>query len=900
MTPARAPIAYDHAAGSRAVAACAPPADWAEVVAGAAGSAPFLAALFAREADWLSDVWTADPGATLDRLLADLRGRGGDPRTPLRVAKRRVAALVALADLGGAWDTMAVCAALTRFADLAVAECLSFGLARAKGVPDEPGLVAFAMGKMGAGELNYSSDVDLILLFDQDRHAPRDYATVRAVLIRAARMATAALSEVTADGYVFRTDLRLRPDPASTPVVQTMEAAERYYEAVGRTWERAAWIKARPCAGDVAAGARTVAALRPFVWRRHLDFAAVQDAHDMRLAIREARGMGQAWDVPGHDVKLGQGGIREIEFYAQTRQLIAGGRDPSLRDPTTLGALDALVGTGWVERDDAMALARCYRRLRDVEHRIQMTRDAQTHRIPDRPADLDRLARLDGTADTAAFVAGLRADLRSVEAIVDPFFRPASAPASAPAADPAWAAPTIARWASYPALRSERARRTFARLQGRILAMLSDGGRREEALAAFDGFLRGLPAGAQLFALFESNPNLLVLVVDICATAPDLARFLGGNAVVLDAVLDGTFFAPLDAPAPPDLPPEFEPAMDVLRRWHRERHFRIGVHLLRRLATPREGAAAYAALAEATVGAALTVAFAETARRYGRVAGLRVCVLAMGSLGAAWLSPRSDLDLVVIHEGGEGVSDGPRALGPGQWAARLTQTLITVLSARTGAGRLYEVDMRLRPSGRQGPVAVTRASWSAYQSREAWVWEHLALSRARPVAGDAALRAAVEADRGTLLRESRFDCDAVIAGCAEMIGRLRSARPAGHGIAVRAGPGRIQEIELVAQAHALIGAVSATGTAEQLAVAGWLTPDARASLTEAHVLLARVSIMTRLMTAAEPPVLEGATGPAVLAATAGLSDADAVARACDVAAGRAADAIGSALAGHWA
>ena len=893
MTPTRAPIAHDPEAGARAIAACAPPADWAEVVAGAGGSSPHLAALLAREADWMSDVWAADPAAVLDDLV-EAAAAEGDPKTLLRVAKRRAALLVALADLGGVWDTMTVCDALTRFADAAVARCLSFALARQKGLPAEPGLAAFAMGKMGAGELNYSSDVDLVLLCDQDRYGPGRYAEARAAMIRAARLACGLLSDITPDGYVFRTDLRLRPDPASTPIVQSMEAAERYYEAVGRTWERAAWIKARSCAGDDRAAARFLGALRPFVWRRHLDFAAVQDAHDMRLAIRDAKGMRGAWDVPGHDLKLGQGGIREIEFFAQTRQLIAGGRDPALRARDTLGALDALRAAGWVEPDAATTLTRVYRRLRDVEHRLQMVRDEQTHRMPDRPDEIARVAHLSGEADPDAFAAALRADLRAVEAITDPFFRPDEPPATAVPSDDQRAA--VARWPTYPALRTARARATFERLRPGLLARLGASARPDEALAAFDGFLRGLPAGAQLFALFEANPRLVDLVVDICATAPDLARHLASNAAVLDAVLDGSFFAPLGDATPPPLADGYERAIDDLRRWHREEHFRIGVHLLRRLADPDEVARAYAGLAATTVRAALAIAEDETARRYGRVRGMRTCVLAMGSLGAGRLTPRSDLDLVVIHDGGEGPSSGRRALAAPHWAARLTQALVTTLSARTGAGRLYEVDMRLRPSGRQGPVAVALPAWRAYQASDSWLWEHLALTRARAVAGDGATCEAVEAARRGVIAGGRFDAAAVRRGCVETIDRLRAARPGGAGIAVRSGPGRLQEVELMAQAHALSGRRGARDVTGQLDGPGVLDETDRQALAEVHAVLSTVSTCVRLLTASDPPALDGG-GSAFLAEATGHPDLAAVARACDAAAARAADVIARARGG---
>ncbi|UWQ20598.1 glutamine-synthetase adenylyltransferase [Jannaschia sp. W003] len=888
MRPTRAPIPFDPDAGARGVAVCAPPDDWAEVVRGAAGSAPYLAGLIEREAAWLEGAWDADPGATLDAILAEA-ATDDDVGPALRRAKRRAALLVALCDLGGVWTTMQATAALTRLADAALDRALAHACARQKGLPEDHGLVAFAMGKGGAFELNYSSDIDVILLFDQSRHDPSDYATVRAALLKAARRAVALMQDVTADGYVFRTDLRLRPDPASTPIVMAMEAAERYYEGFGRAWERAAWIKARPCAGDLRAGEAFLETLRPFVWRRHLDFAAVEDAHAMRLGIRAHKEIRQDWAVPGHDLKLGQGGIREIEFFTQTRQIIAGGRDPSLRVRGTLEGLERLAAAGWVPDDHAERLAAAYGRLRDAEHRIQMVNDQQTHRMPNDAEGLRRIACLAGE-DVEPFVANLRETLRGVERIVDPFFAP-SEPREAEAIPEAEAFEE--RWLTYPALRSERARGHFARLRPALMAGFARAAKPAEALQAFDGFLRGLPAGVQLFALFEANPQLVSLIADICATAPSMARYLSDHAEVMDAVLDGSFFAGLGAFEAPRAEGDFETRLDTLRRWQAETHFRIGVHLLRRLVSPDDAGAAYARLAEATLNAAWEAAEAETARRYGRVPGQRLAAMGMGSLGAGRLTAASDLDLVVLHDGGEGPSDGRRALEPGQWAARFTQVLITALSAQMGAGRLYEVDMRLRPSGRQGPVAVPLSGFRSYQASEAWAWEHLALTRARPVAGDPALREAAEAARCEAIEGSRFAPGEVLDQTAAMLERLKTARPGG-GLDVRGGAGGMQRIELAAQAHALLARCFERTADAQLAVEGWLLPDERAALREAHRLQWDVLSVMRLVGAREAPPGRGAAD--LLADTVGMRGAEAVAEACDVAAGRAEDAIRRALA----
>ena len=380
-------------------------ADLRGFLAATAACAPYLWGLMQREETWLRQALTQDPDHALDADLAALADLTVETLAPgLRQMKRRAALWTALCDIGGLWPLETVTTTLTTFADRAVDLTLQRLVAdeirRGKlpgATPDDAatagGMVALAMGKMGAHELNYSSDIDLICLFDETRYSGAEHEA-RAAFIRVTRRMAATLSDIT-DGYVFRTDLRLRPDASVTPVCISMAAAEAYYEAEGRTWERAAYIKARPCAGDIAAGNRFLKTLTPFVWRRHLDFAAIQDAHDMRLRIRDHRGLRGAITVEGHDMKLGQGGIREIEFFTQTRQLIAGGRDPDLRARATVPGLAALAAKGWLPPEVARDLTTHYRQHREIEHRLQMVLDEQTHRMP---------ATADGVARIAAFM----------------------------------------------------------------------------------------------------------------------------------------------------------------------------------------------------------------------------------------------------------------------------------------------------------------------------------------------------------------------------------------------------------------------------------------------------------------------------------------------------------------
>ncbi len=818
----RMPRPFDPSLGAEAralVTDVAPEAG--ELIAGAAGSSPYLKGLIEQEKVWLAQA-LAQPDQALAEVMQDARGLPAEQLKPgLRQAKRRMALLTALADLAGAWPLEQVTAALTDFgalaADIAAKAEIAALIRRGKlpgmtedDVETAAGMIILAMGKMGAHELNYSSDIDLIVLFDETRFDPDDFYDARHGMVRATRNFCATLSDKTADGYAFRTDLRLRPDPGVTPVCMAAEAAERYYESLGRTWERAAYIKARPCAGDIEAGQRFLNTLRPFVWRRHLDFAAIQDAHDMRLRIRENKGTGGALTIPGHDMKLGQGGIREIEFFTQTRQLIAGGRDPDLRVRGTVPGLAALADKGWVPQDVAEKLSDHYRAHREVEHRIQMIHDAQTHKVPQSPDGIERVACLMGI-DSAELTSDLTRRLTEVHELTEGFFAPGSSTPK-PAGEVGFDQSVLARWPTYPALRSQRGARIFERLKPELLSRLSKTAKPDEALLALDGFLSGLPAGVQLFSLFEANPHLIDLLIDIVGTSHALAAHLSRNSSVFDAVIGGSFFdewpgrSALQADLKQALAQEsdYESQLDLARRWCKEWHFRVGVHHLRGLIDGAQAGRQYAELAGAVIAAILPCVEDQFARKHGPAPGRGAAVLGMGSLGAGRINSQSDLDIILIYDPlDQDMSDGPRPLATRTYYARFTQALITALSAPMSQGRLYEVDMRLRPSGNQGPVATSWASFTNYQQNEAWVWEHLALTRAGVVAGDPGLTEDIEAFRAELLSRPR-DHAQVLNEVAEMRTRLAAAKsPLGIWDA-KNGAGRMMDIELMAETGALL------------------------------------------------------------------------------------------------
>ncbi len=851
--------------------------DLAELIGNAAACSPYLRHLMQSEADWLPGGLDA-PEDALAAVMADLRSIEGDPSGPLRQGKRRIALLAGLADLAGVWPLEVVTQTLTDLADLACAAALrhSIGheLSRGKlpgmtedNLEDAGGMVVLAMGKMGAGELNYSSDIDLICLYDETRFDADASHEARASFVRATRRMTAILAENTAEGYVFRTDLRLRPDPGVTPVCMSMAAAERYYESLGRTWERAAYIKARPCAGDFAAGHKFLDTLVPFVWRRHLDFAAIEDAHNMRLRIRAHKGLGAdlggPLDLMGHNMKLGRGGIREIEFFTQTRQLIAGGRDPSLRMRGTIEGLEGLAAKEWIPADVATDLAGHYRFHREVEHRLQMLRDQQTHDLPETDEGMHRLAAFMGR-DTVGLKDELLSRLTDVDGVIERFFKPEGAPDSAEEAEQGtWLdAKVIARWPTYPALRSDRAVQIFRRLRPDILARLSRTSHPEEALLAFDGFLAGLPAGVQVFSLFEANPQLLDLLVDIAGTAPALARYLSRNAAVLDAVIAGDFFAawPGLAALRADLAArlmregDYEARLIAARHWRREWHFRIGVHHLRGLVDAATSARHYADLAEAVLSALWPEVLREFAAKHGPPPGRGACLLGMGSLGVRALNATSDLDLIVIYDAdGVEASEGRRPLASGAYYARLTQAMISALTVQMAGGRVYEVDMRLRPSGNQGPVATSLAAFRDYQQTRAWGWEHLALTRARSVAGEADLGAEIEMFRASLIGgiAAREGAAArLVTAVSQMRARIADAKPPDGPLDAKMGPGRLQDVQLVAQAATLVAGRARQGTQAGLSAGtalGWWNAQEARSLSQAVSLCREVHMAARLL-----------------------------------------------------
>ncbi len=902
------------------------------------GNSPFLSQCLVAEPAVLRSFLNHGADAVFADLLDGLaQGTAGESDTArlmqsLRIARRRVALAVALADLAGVWPLERVTGALSDFADAALGAATRHLLRRAGDsgeivlpFPDMPekagGLVVIGMGKLGARELNYSSDIDLIVLFEKETVDYRGRRSVQDFFVRLARDLVRIMQDRTADGYVFRTDLRLRPDPASTPLAMSVLAAETYYEGMGQNWERAAMIKARAVAGDPEAGRRFLQRLTPFVWRKHLDFAAIQDIHSIKRQIHAVKGFRHI-AVGGHNIKVGRGGIREIEFFAQTQQLIWGGRDASLRPPATCAAIRALVEAGRVKPAVADGMIAAYRYLRMVEHRLQMVDDQQTQTLPPDGPELDHLACFCGHGSTAEFTETLLAHLGTVEDHYAELFEEAptlSGPGSLVFtgteddpdtvrtlvglgfSDGAAISKTVRGWHTgrYRAMRSVRARELLTELMPTLLQALGRTAHPDIAFVRFDQFLERLPAGVQLMSMLYANPGLLDLVAEIMGGAPRLAEHLSRNPALLEAVLAHHFFELL--PPKEELAKElgkllgqardFQDVLDLSRRWVKDHQFQVGVALLRGTIDGHLAGGPLTDLADTAIAALLPHVEAEFASHHGRLPGDGIAVVGLGKLGSRELMPGSDIDLVLVYDSGpddSGVatiqSDGERPLAPIQYYARLSQRFINAVTAQTGEGRLYEVDMRLRPSGNSGPIATSLNAFRRYQQNEAWTWEHLALTRARVIAGAPAFAERIEGVLREILTRPR-DPDQLAAEVADMRARIAEQHREDRAWDVKHRRGGLMDVEFIVQylqlchgaAHPEALHPNMAEALRRLAAAGVIEAEAAAELEAGLALWHRIQAMQRLLVEhffEEDSLPEGLR--ATLAESGGAADFDAL------------------------
>ncbi len=783
---------------------------------------PYLSGLHARWPDVAArppDVAEADVYAELTRSLSADYSHDAVRKT-LRIAKQKIALLCGLADITGTWDTVRVMRCLSDFADAAVRtatdsllksahDAKQIKLPRPKTPQDSSGVCVVALGKWGAHELNYSSDIDLMVLFDAARTPIKDPDAAQAFFIRFTRDLAQMIEQPTADGYVFRCDLRLRPDPGAMPLAVSIATAEMYYGSLGQNWERAAMIKARPVAGDIRLADDFTRLMTAWIWRRNLDFAAIQDIHSIKRQINAKQSKPsprKQTDNPylGVNVKLGHGGIREIEFYAQTQQLIFGGRDTALRTPSTLEALRILCDGEHITLQDRDALSGAYLFLRHVEHRLQMIDDRQTHSLPVHPQDFDAAAVFCGYQSCDKFIADLKMHMTAVQNRYSALFRESQslsqdgnlvftgveddpetlqtlrgmgfdAPEKITAAIRGW------HHGRYRAVRSERARQILTEITPHLLRTLGATPQPDDAFIRFDRFLEKLPSGIPIFSMFAHHPQLLDLTAEIMGTAPALAEWLGTHPQVLDGVISRDFFGHL--PTLEWLEDElkrrlhaardYQDTLDITRRWAREKRFHAGIHILRRLSDPLQTAAYLSDIAEASLRQLTPAVEREFARAHGTVKGGRYMLLAMGSFAAQAMFTDSDLDLIALYDAPANASSGgEKPLPASQYYIRLTQRLISAITAPTSESVLYSVDARLRPAGNDGPLAVSIDGFLDYQTKNAWTWEHMSLLRHRVIYGDQKTSAKLTAGIAHILCAPR-DAQKLQADIADMQSRVR-------------------------------------------------------------------------------------------------------------------------------
>ncbi|WP_310620714.1 bifunctional [glutamine synthetase] adenylyltransferase/[glutamine synthetase]-adenylyl-L-tyrosine phosphorylase [Flexibacterium corallicola] len=817
---------------------------------------------FRRPADLLKILESAPSNyieRCIEQILKTRYETEAELMSALRQAKQKIALATALADLAGYWPQEEVTLALSRFADAALTACIRFCLRDLErrgrftsNDPEEPekdaGLFILAMGKYGAGELNYSSDIDLIVFYDGDRCRLKDKIEAPTEFVRLTRRLVKIMSERTGDGYVFRTDLRLRPDPGATPLAMSVAAALIYYESMGQNWERAALIKARPCAGDVEAGYSFLEEIRPFIWRKYLDYAAISDVHSIKRQIHAHKGFGTI-KVAGHNVKLGRGGIREIEFFAQTQQLIAGGRNPDLRDRRTLVTLKGLVECGWIEQSVQDDLTKAYRYLRNVEHRIQMVNDEQTHILPEDEEGLARIYHLLGEADKERFVERITHEFEVVQKHYSSLFE--NEPELTNSLGnlvftgddedpetlmtlstlgfkrPAEAVKIVREWhyGRYPAVRASKSRELLTELLPVLLDALAKTENADQALLTFDRFLSKLPVGVQLFGLLRSNPHLLNLLATVMGVSPRMAAIVSKRVHVLDALLDPAFFG--DVPSAEEIRQAlttslnqaqfYEEALDRARIFVQEQQFYLGLRLISGTITPLQMGEGLSILAEAVLEKIVALVETQLQETHGTIPDADFAILAMGKLGGKEITCSSDLDLILLYDMPEASvqSDGERPLAPSQYFGRLTQRLVTALKAPTAEGILFDVDFRLRPSGNSGPLATRAAAFQSYQQNEAWTWEHLALTRGRLVAySSEAFKVRLESVIEDVLTSER-NLDKLRTDVSDMRARIQKEKPTSSPWDLKQAPGGLVDIEFIAQYLQLAHARADSSVLEQ-------------------------------------------------------------------------------------
>ncbi len=797
---------------------------------------PFLNGALARQGDLAAML---DDGDLAAARSAALDVTEPQPGRRLRLMRDRLALVLAVGDLAGHYELEAVTGALSAFADVALDAAITDAIWLRFPGADPAGFAAIALGKHGSRELNYSSDIDPVLIFDPETLPRRAREDPGDAAVRIARHVVDLLQKRDGDGYVFRVDLRLRPSSEATPPAIPIDAAIAHYESSALAWERAAYVRARAAAGDKALGERFLSAIQPFVWRRSLDFGAVGEMRGLSRLIRAHHAAGQTFG-PGFDLKRGRGGIREVEFFVQSQQLIHGGRNPELRVPGTLDAIAALCTAGFIAAETARSLSVAYRLYRTIEHRLQMVEDRQTHSLPAGIA-LDQVARLHGLDDGAALLAHLAPHVDYVGALYDSLDGE-DAPQTLSFEgfpDPPVAERRIVAWRAggYRAMRTAPAQAAMEKLLPGLLASFGSAPDPAAALMAFDRLLSALPTALNLFTLLEAQPQLQAVLVAVLSHAPALAGALAARPALLDRLIDASAFDPVggvdELAAEMQCGGSLEHLLDRVRLLVAEHRFALGIQIVEGASDPVAVAAGYARVAEAALVSVAEAVTDEFAAMHGRVPDSELVVLALGRFGGGQLTHASDLDLVYLFTGDfQSVSDGAKPLGATHYYNRLAQRLTAGLSVPTSVGALYDVDTRLRPSGAQGPLVVSLESFARYQHENAWTWEHMALTRARPVYGSPFARQAARAVIDDVIAKPR-DRLALRRAVVEMRGEIAAHKPPLGAFDIKLGAGGLVDYEFALQFHQLAGDLPFN--------ASW------PALADPHALLTRLLVTMRLV-----------------------------------------------------
>ena len=812
-------------------------------------NSPYLTRLLFKYPDFSLSIFNKSPDVIIAEIFSNLENQKENIGTQmeliriLRVAKAEIALTVGITDITGGWPLGKITKALSDFAELSLQISVDYLIKDAllKGdlshkfnnrVSENSGYTVLAIGKLGGYELNYSSDIDLIVLFDLDIVKYSGRRSAQDFFIKLTQKLVKIMADRTADGYVFRTDLRLRPDPGATPVALSMEGAEIYYQSVGLNWERAAMIKARPIAGDLDAGQAFLERIRGFVWRKHLDYAAIDDIHAIKKLIHEHHSHDDI-KMAGHDVKLGRGGIREIEFYAQIHQLIAGGREPALRVAPTCLALNALCKSGKLNSAQNEVLQKAYRYFRTLEHRLQMINDDQTHEMPTIDEDLKRITNFMGYDNPIDFERDLLGHLNAVHCLFNDLlqdtnqieepdkslsfpmdnYHPQTLKAIEEAGfrDATKIYKLIQNWqlGRYRACRTDRARSILKQLVPDILEAFGQHQDPDAAITKFDDFLSRLPSGVQLFSFIKAQPWLLELLAQIIGVAPYLANQLSRKPLLLDSVLNADSFknnsskeqlkTNLEEQLRTAL--DFQDVLDITRKWANEGKFQVGLQILKGITDVKDTARTLSSIAEVSLASMLKLVISEFSIKHGIIKNSSICILAMGKLGGHELTTTSDVDMVLIYDADDmsALSDGDKKLSVNHYYARLSQNFINSITALTGEGKLYEVDMRLRPSGTAGPLAVSIDAFNEYQKGQAWTWEHMALTRSRVIAGPKVLQKKLESVIFKILSHKGRDQGNLLFEVAKMRHRLADNFATSNIWAMKHIRGGIIDVEFICQ-----------------------------------------------------------------------------------------------------